>query len=169
MNTMFVAHANDSLGQKAISVLEGRGYYVQLLEDGQKAPRISVAIFSSEPSKDCNWPSRYLRMSAHRLQSLAPEWASETPFLVGVRNQHQENQRRESEFKKAVLNMARNYTVWYPGQAGVKAPWHPDERNLSPGHRDDFDAWLQRAKVAMQGKVSLKEAISPRLTSLFGD
>lgn len=143
---MFCSHVSDEKGIQALEILENKGYQTKILQDGEFAPQTAVAIFSL-PDVPHPIPGRYLRIAAHRLLSLRPDWAVHTPFLAAINGN---NKKWDSDkFTEAVLDLAKIYKVWFcSGSQGL--PW-----NGFPSSKEklgDLDRWRKEANCVLSRK-----------------
>jgi hypothetical protein len=164
---LFCAHEGDICAGQALSILERAGYDVRLLSDGQTAPPSAVAVFSL--ARGVVMPGVHLRLAAYYLEEEAPQWARNTPFLVGVKDMNlgDPKTRRRPE---AILDMARRYEAWLPGvQSTGRTPWWPNPNDTGPMRLQYprlFEVWAKKAREAVE--TTLADILTGNLETVFG-
>ncbi|OGC70712.1 hypothetical protein A2415_03680 [candidate division WWE3 bacterium RIFOXYC1_FULL_39_7] len=160
---LFVCHKKDSLALKCLEILKASkvGCLVRVLNEGQLAPVGSIAIYDGTEEITVNgekarrndqWPSRHMRVAAHRTYERRPHWAESTPFVVPVRTS------AHGSLQSAVLEMATMYTRWFRGEAGVTLPWETWNGQRTT-KRDLMESWLDLVQGAV-GKEALGEIMA---------
>lgn len=120
---LFSCRRNDKIAVECLEHLAANGYPVRLLGEDEMAPAGSIAFYTHTDASFF-WPSRNLRVAAHRLSGTKPGWAIATPFLVAIKPVS------KGQRLRAVLETAQMYSRWYNGDTGASLPW--ETRNGRP-------------------------------------
>jgi hypothetical protein len=136
-------------------------YPVLVIRDGETAPAGTIAIYAGEARngnsvvyRNQQWPSRHLRVAAHRIYETRPEWAETTPFVVAVRDNNR------GHLDRALLYMAEMYTRWFRGEAGVRLPWETWNGHPTT-YQDLMEGWFDFVQDSI-GRDQLDEILSSR-------
>lgn len=150
MEMVFCAHETDALGILALDILKDLECKTLVVHNGNKVPEegLVIAIFQVSNKKDVNWPSKAIRMSAHLLVDIAPEWASDTPFVVGIRPNIGE-ERMKMSLRPAMKALARGYAKWLYQEHEL--PWG-NYLPVGETRKSSFSAWLEKTEQIPRGK-----------------
>lgn len=162
MQVQFAAHADDSVAMEAVHLLRQKGIPVQVLMSGGTTTPTAIALFST-PS-NIHFPSRFLRVAAHRLRKediAVPAWAMVTPFRVAL-NPRAPIAKYPRDFWEALQQVIQGYDDWHPSQR-VDAPWHVMWQHTKPA---SFNTWRAQAAEVVP-LVSGDEWMAPHLIPIF--
>jgi len=133
----FTTHEDDARGFRCLQILSDLGCETRVLQEDQRAEPFEVALFTTPT--DTVVQGSLLRLAAHRLVELAPEWASQTPFVVAINRQGKLS-------LEPLERMAVLYERWLiADELLAKAPWLCPNVTLSATNQGLLNNWQRRA------------------------
>lgn len=138
----FVANKSDVDALRCLQLLREHGYATTILSDGEFAPVGSVALYTGHNQ---HYPSKHLRMAAHRIMDGRPKWACTTPLVASIKANRPEDTRG---LETAIVQLADAYIRWMRGEWGALVPWSPPGE-VATTYAEMFEVWLDAAEEAL--------------------